>query len=64
MPVKQFYFLGEDISTSRDISLDAAIDFDGLKNLIAAHFAIVEPGGKWNADADPLSILAIRRIFC
>ena len=46
MPVRQFYFLGEDISTARDINVDSALDFDGLKNLIADNFAIVEPGGK------------------
>jgi hypothetical protein len=57
MPVKQFYFLGEDISTSRDINFDSAIDFHGLKNLIAAHFAVVKPGGKWNTHAGALSHL-------
>ncbi|KAF3391514.1 Docosahexaenoic acid omega-hydroxylase CYP4F3 [Penicillium rolfsii] len=41
----EFYLLGEDPSSSRPIEVDATLDIDGLRNLIAAHFSIVEPSG-------------------
>ncbi|KAF4164747.1 hypothetical protein CNMCM6936_008800 [Aspergillus lentulus] len=45
MPSQQFYLLGESISSARTISLDDIHDLEGLRNLIASHFAIVEPSG-------------------
>ncbi|GIJ85936.1 hypothetical protein Asppvi_004807 [Aspergillus pseudoviridinutans] len=45
MPSQQFYLLGEPISSARTISLDGTTDLEGLKHLIASHFAIVEPSG-------------------
>ncbi|GLI76050.1 hypothetical protein PoHVEF18_004318 [Penicillium ochrochloron] len=45
MTIQQFYLLGDDPSSSRPIEVNATLDLDGLKNLIAAHFAIVEPTG-------------------
>ncbi|KAJ5875164.1 cytochrome P450 [Penicillium subrubescens] len=45
MTIQQFYLLGDDPSSSRPIEADATLDIDGLKSLIAAHFAIVEPTG-------------------
>ncbi|GFF51638.1 cytochrome P450 4F6 [Aspergillus udagawae] len=45
MPSQQFYLLGESISSARTISLDGTNDLEGLRNLIASHFAIVEPSG-------------------
>lgn len=48
MPAQQFYLLGEPISSAKHIEVDTTLDLDGLKDLIAAHFAIVEPDGKLN----------------
>ncbi|KAF4258167.1 hypothetical protein KXV70_009705 [Aspergillus fumigatus] len=45
MASQQFYLLGESISSARTISLDGINDLEGLRNLIASHFAIVEPSG-------------------
>ncbi|KAF7166271.1 hypothetical protein CNMCM5623_000028 [Aspergillus felis] len=45
MPSQQFYLLGEPISSARTISLDGTNDLEGLRHLIASHFAIVEPSG-------------------
>ncbi|KAI9929773.1 hypothetical protein ASPWEDRAFT_51746 [Aspergillus wentii DTO 134E9] len=45
MPVQCFYLLGEPVVTAREIEVDSAVDYNGLRNLIAAHFAIVEPNG-------------------
>ncbi|GAQ09496.1 hypothetical protein ALT_6817 [Aspergillus lentulus] len=45
MPSQQFYLLGESISSARTISLDDIHDLEGLRDLIASHFAIVEPSG-------------------
>lgn len=46
MASQQFYLLGESISSARTISLDGINDLEGLRNLIASHFAIVEPSGE------------------
>lgn len=46
MTAQQFYLLGDNPSTARPIEVDGKLDIDGLKSLIAAHFAIVEPTGK------------------
>ncbi|KAI4771208.1 putative cytochrome P450 monooxygenase [Aureobasidium sp. EXF-3400] len=45
MPSKSFYLLGEDPSTSVSIEIDTKSDFQNLRRLIAAHFAIVDPTG-------------------
>ncbi|KAI6080737.1 cytochrome P450 [Hypoxylon rubiginosum] len=45
MSSKQFYFLGEDPSSARDIELPSEVDFEGLQHHIASQFAIVEPKG-------------------
>lgn len=45
MSAKQFYLLGEPISSAKNIDIDPKSDLAGLKDLIAAHFAIVEPSG-------------------
>jgi len=45
MPAKQFYLLGEEVSSARNIDVDPKSDLEELKHLIAAHFAIVEPNG-------------------
>ncbi|GIK00086.1 hypothetical protein Aspvir_004101 [Aspergillus viridinutans] len=45
MPSQQFYLLGESTSSARTISLDGTNDLEGLRHLIASHFAIVEPSG-------------------
>jgi hypothetical protein len=46
MPAMQFYLLGDPVSSARNIDVDLTSDLGGLKDLIAAHFAIVEPSGK------------------
>ena len=48
MSSKQFYLLGEAVSSARQVDVDASQDLDALRQLIAAHFAIVEPSGKSN----------------
>lgn len=45
-PTKQFYLLGEEISSAKELDLDPSLNIDGLQHLIAAHFAIVEPTGQ------------------
>lgn len=49
MPAKQFYLLGEPVSSARNIDVDPKSDLGALKDLIAAHFAIVESSGKFEA---------------
>ena len=41
----QFYLAGESPSASREVDVDANGSLYDLKDLIAAHFAIVEPSG-------------------
>ena len=45
IPIMQFFLSGESPSASRDIDVDANGSLYDLQNLIAAHFAIVEPKG-------------------
>lgn len=45
MPIRQFYLLGEPVSSAREIEIESSLDIAGLQHLIAAHFAIVEPSG-------------------
>ncbi|KAF2138381.1 uncharacterized protein K452DRAFT_256614 [Aplosporella prunicola CBS 121167] len=45
MSPKQFYLLGEAVSSARQVEVDASQDLDALRQLVAAHFAIVEPSG-------------------
>ncbi|KAJ5458274.1 hypothetical protein N7475_009662 [Penicillium sp. IBT 31633x] len=45
MSAKQFYLLGDPVSSAKNIDVDPKSNVDGLKDLIAAHFAIVEPSG-------------------
>lgn len=45
IPIMQFYLAGESPSASREIDVDANGSLYDLKDLIAAHFAIVEPQG-------------------
>ncbi|KAH8433576.1 cytochrome P450 [Aspergillus melleus] len=45
MPYQRFYLLGEPVESARTIELDPALNRDELRNLIAAHFAIVQPNG-------------------
>ncbi|KAF3766493.1 hypothetical protein M406DRAFT_277399 [Cryphonectria parasitica EP155] len=42
---KQFYLLGEDVSTAQDIDVPSSIDENGLRQLVASHFAIVDSQG-------------------
>ncbi|KAI1126127.1 cytochrome P450 [Nemania abortiva] len=42
MSTKQFYLLGESPSTAREIEIPSQPDLEGLQQLIASHFAIVE----------------------
>ncbi|PWY88641.1 cytochrome P450 [Aspergillus sclerotioniger CBS 115572] len=45
MSSQQFYLLGESVSSAKDITIETALDFDQLKQLVAAYFAIVDPNG-------------------
>jgi hypothetical protein len=45
MPAKQFYLLGEAVSSARNIDFDPTSGLEDLKHLIAANFAVVEPNG-------------------
>lgn len=42
---KQFYLLGEHVSTAREIDVPSTIDEDELRQLIASNFAIVGAKG-------------------
>lgn len=42
---KQFYLLGEDVSTAREIDIPSTIDEDELRQLVSSHFAIVGAKG-------------------
>jgi hypothetical protein len=46
MPVQKFYLLGDHVTSAKEIEIETNTDLDGLKHLIAAHFAIVEPNGR------------------
>lgn len=46
MSSQKFYLLGEAASSAKTIVVDTKSSVDQLKNLIAAHFAIVEPNGE------------------
>ncbi|KAJ5487989.1 hypothetical protein N7530_002289 [Penicillium desertorum] len=45
MVAKNFYLLGEAITSARPIEVEATVDYQGLQLLIAGQFAIVEPNG-------------------
>jgi hypothetical protein len=57
MAVKQFYLLGDPVSSARNIELDQTLAIDGLKDLIASHFAIVSPNG-WSQSISFQTILS------
>lgn len=42
---KQFYLLGEDVSTAREIDIPTTGDEDELRQLVASHFAVVAAKG-------------------
>jgi hypothetical protein len=46
MVAKQFYLLGEAITSARAIDVETTVDYSALQLLIAGQFAIVEPNGK------------------
>lgn len=46
MPRQTFYLFGENISTAKEIEIDASQGIEEVKHLVAAHFAIIEPSGK------------------
>ncbi len=46
MSTKQFYLLGEDVSTARDIELPESSDLEDLQHHIAAHYSIVDAKGE------------------
>lgn len=45
MAARQFYLLGEDPSTAKEIDISTVSDEEDLKHTIAAHFAIVQSSG-------------------
>ncbi|CAG8034705.1 unnamed protein product [Penicillium nalgiovense] len=45
MPLQRFYLLGNPATSAIGIEVESNTDLDGLKLLVAAHFAIVEPNG-------------------
>ena len=46
MVAKNFYLLGEAVTSARPIEVETTVDYEGLQHLIAGQFAIVEPSGK------------------
>jgi hypothetical protein len=46
MPLQRFYLLGNPATSAIGIEVESNTDLDGLKLLVAAHFAIVEPNGE------------------
>jgi hypothetical protein len=51
MATKHFYLLGESPSTAREVELPPAVEFEELQNIVASHFAIVKPNGKFDRAA-------------
>ncbi|KAJ6096930.1 hypothetical protein N7486_007676 [Penicillium sp. IBT 16267x] len=45
MPIQKFYLLGNPVTSAKEIEVESNTDLDGLKHLLAAHFAIVDPNG-------------------
>ncbi|OQE40858.1 hypothetical protein PENCOP_c005G04447 [Penicillium coprophilum] len=45
MPLQRFCLLGNPVTSAIEIEVESNTDLDGLKHLVAAHFAIVEPNG-------------------
>ncbi|KAF4972720.1 hypothetical protein FZEAL_9548 [Fusarium zealandicum] len=45
MATKQFHLLGEEPTTTRDVEIPQSADFEELQNIVASHFAIVQPQG-------------------
>ncbi|CEJ89970.1 Putative Cytochrome P450 monooxygenase [[Torrubiella] hemipterigena] len=45
MVAQQFYLLGENVSTAREIEFEDKTDFETLRHIIAAHYAIVDAKG-------------------
>ncbi|KAJ5402575.1 uncharacterized protein N7487_008471 [Penicillium crustosum] len=43
MPSQRFYLLGNPVTSAVEVEIESSTDLEGLKHLIAAHFAIVEP---------------------
>lgn len=39
---KQFYLLGENVTTAQDIEIPSSVDDVELRHIIASHFAIVD----------------------
>lgn len=54
MAIQQFYLLGEPATATTAIETDSSLDFDGLKQLIASYFAIVEPNGECTSKIKPV----------
>lgn len=48
MAIQQFYLLGEPAAATTAIEIDSNSDLDGLKELVASYFAIVQPNGECN----------------
>lgn len=46
MSVQRFYLLGEPTSSAKEIEVGAIRTLVDLKDLLAAHFAVVEPSGE------------------
>lgn len=49
MPMQQFHLLGEPASFARELEVNTKSDLDELKDLVAAHFAVVEPAGEYRS---------------
>jgi len=47
MQSQLFYLLGESQASVRTLRFDEDIDVDGLRELVASHFAIVVASGIW-----------------
>lgn len=46
MVAKQFYLLGEAVTSAQAIDIESTISYQDLQLLVAGQFAIVEPNGK------------------
>jgi len=57
MSTKQFYLLGESPPTAREVELPPAVDFEELQNIVASHFAIVKPNGKFYRAASETQVI-------
>jgi hypothetical protein len=62
--VKQFYLLGDEHNSKREVDIGLPRDLDDLKHGIATEYTIVKPEGLLSLVSHPLSSTDMRRSRC